>query len=663
MDISDYIEVFNNEAQELLQALNDALIKFEKKPDDLSLVEEIFRAAHTLKGMAATMNYDEVSGLTHKMEALLDRVRKSIIFPSPELIDLIFNCFDILQDMVKARAEGNVAEIDVEEVMKKFEEVSKKKPKARKDKHKKKAEIEFSKEDLDAFDQALSSGKKIYRVKTFLTKDCVIKGARAYMVQKSLLEIGEIIKSIPDAQDIEDEKFDDSFILFLASKEKKGQIKELITNISEIEKVKVESFQLKTKKEKVKEEVDENKKDLNEKKDIKKVGTIRSLSTLADSQTVRVKISHLDDLVNLAGELVISRSKLERFREKIGLPEINEALDELKMISTNLQSKVMETRMVPVGNIFNRFPRMVRDIARRQGKKVNFSMLGNEIELDRTVLDEIGDPLVHLLRNAVSYGIEVPKKRKKNNKPEIGEINLIARREKNHVLIQVSDDGPGIDIENIKKVAIRHGFITSEEAQNLPDNEAKYLICQPGFTTKEKADEVSGRGVGLDVVKDSIESLGGSLYIDYKTGEGTTFYLKLPLTLAIIQALLVKVEKQIFAIPLSSISEVYTKSLKDIMTVNESEVIKVYDQVIPVVRLRKIFNFDDKSGNKNIKIVVVESGESKNGLVVDSLYGQQEIVIKPLEKMLKNLKGLGGATVLGDGQVALILDVRSLLAF
>ncbi len=474
------------------------------------------------------------------------------------------------------------------------------------------------------------------------------------MAIKVISEVGEIIKTLPNIQSIEEEKFDLDFIVFIATNKESIKIEKKVKNISEIDQVEVEIF----KNEKQKEIAKELKLNKKEKKSLLK-GKTKTI--LSEAHTVRVNIEHLDNLVDLAGELVITRSKLERLRSYINLPEINDVLDELKVISSNLQTKVMETRMVPVGNIFNRFPRMVRDIAHKQGKEVNFIMEGNEIELDRTVLDEIGDPLVHLLRNAVEYGMEVPKKRKKQNKDEQGKVKLIASREKNHVVIEVADDGPGIDIDNLKKKAVEMGFINKEEVQEMSDEEAKFLICTLGFTTKEEPDELAGRGVGMDVVKDTIESLGGNLFISTQLGKGTTFSLRLPLTLAIIQALLVNLGKQVFAIPLSSIDEVYTVSVSQIKTVKNGEVVNIHNELIPIIRLRKIFNYDDKNDNEQVKIVVVECGENKKGLIVDSLYGQQEIVIMPLDRMLKNLKGLGGATVLGDGQVALILDIRSLL--
>lgn len=381
------------------------------------------------------------------------------------------------------------------------------------------------------------------------------------------------------------------------------------------------------------------------------------------SQSVRVDIEKLDNLLNLVGELVINKVRLEQIGITHRLAELTETLEQMDRVTTDLQTVVMKVRMVPVGQVFNRFPRMVRDLAKELNKEINLTIEGEETELDRTVIDEIGDPLMHLLRNSLDHGVEHPDDREAKGKPRSGEVALIARHEGNNVVIMVTDDGKGINADAIRRKAVEKGMISQEEADSLNDADAVRLIFLPGFSTAETITDVSGRGVGMDVVRSKIETLGGHVDVETKVDEGSVFKIKLPLTLAIIQALLVKVQEEMYAIPLGSIDSTINIKQEDIKTVQNKEVIVLRGQIIPIIRLGNILNVPTQEGEENddIFVVVVHLGERKAGIVVDNLIGQQEIVIKTLGKLLAGLKVISGATVLGDGRVALILDVSALM--
>ncbi len=638
MSNEEYLDMYISESQEYLNALDQSLLELEQNPEDYDIINEIFRYAHTIKGMSATMGFERVADLSHKMENLLDNVRQGKIKATSELIDILLEALDKLKEMIDVIAQKGGEEGDISDIISKLENFGKSKnsKKTKKTKKRKKKKVK-SKEKKPSINNL--------KIRVKLSEDCALKSVRAFMVIKSLGEIAKIIDSTPSLQDIEDGRFDKSFELVVSTSQSPEKIKEIINKISEVKQVEIENVE-------------------REGKDIKeeKRQTIHTPSNfLKNIQTVRVSIDKLDSLMNLVGELVIGKSRLFQISGKYDIEELKEALSNINRLTTNLQDIVTQMRMVEVGFVFNRFPRMVRDLAKKEGKKVNFIVEGKEIELDRTVLDEIGDPLVHLLRNSIDHGIENPEERKKAGKSEIGTIKLIAKREKNHVKIIVEDDGRGIDPKKIKEKAIEKGIITEEEASKISYEDAVNLIFAPGLSTAEKVTDVSGRGVGMDVVKSKITALGGAVEIKSKLGEGTRVTLTLPLTLAIIQALLIKVRQEIYAIPLSNVLEILNVKREEIKTVKGNKVINLRGRILPIIELDKLLGISENGHRDKFPVVVVDKENQAIGLGVDGLIGQQEIVIKTFDNILKGTKGFAGATILGNGKVVLILDIASLL--
>lgn len=657
METSQYLDAFNAEARELLQTLNQALLALEDHPDNLESVQELFRATHTLKGMAATMGFDQMALLSHQMESVLDKIRQGKQEISVSLVDLLFSCFDALEDMLERISAGKEAKVDLSSLLGKLkaEEKStgrkgaKKAATSRKGAKKaavpKKEARELTIDERKVLEESREKGQESFKIKVSLEKSCVLRGVRAHLVLKRLATIGEVVRTTPSAQDLEDGEFEFDFEMIFVSSESKEKIKALVEDVFEVETVEVSPFAL---------------------EEGKKVAEATTLLAGAppkihQAQTVRIGIDRLDNLMNLVGELVIDRARLQGAASGYESGELSEALDQLEMITSSLQMEVMQVRMVPVGQIFDRFPRMVRDVAHDLGKQIDFIIEGKEIELDRAILDEISDPLVHLLRNAVGHGVESPQERRKADKPEKGRINLSARKEKDHVVIEVADDGCGVDPKMVRKKAVESGFISKEEADNLGEKETIELICHPGFSMAGKTTSLSGRGVGVDAVKAKIEALGGSLEIKTQVGQGSKFILRLPLTLAIIKALLVEVNQQVYAIPLTSVAEIVKIGKDEVKKVRNREALLLHGQVVPLLRLGEVFGQSSKSCQGTFPVVIVEMGEKRTGMAVDAVVGEQEIVIKPLTGILKGVKGLGGATILGDGEVALIVDVRSLI--
>lgn len=629
INMDEYRRVFIEESRELLQSLTDSLLALEKEPADLAPVEECFRVAHSLKGMAATMGYDDVSHLTHKMEALLDGARKKTRYVTSDDVDLLLKCCDALQTSVERLAGETKETVDLSELAAELEQAaaSPREPPA-----------EQSREGLSR-----------YEIEVRLGEGCVLKSVRAYMVFKRLSMMGEIEQTVPSMEDIEDEKFGSDFTIFFQSPAPASKIEEAVLAVSEVASAEAKQTGAVTEA-------------------IQTVEAERPAAQqeqpaprISEAQSVRVTIGHLDNMVNLVGELVITRARLESMAAALGIPELEDVLEELRRTSAELQHTVMQTRMVPVAQIFNRFPRMIRDCARGLDKQVEFRMEGLDIELDRTVLDEIGDPLVHLLRNAIGHGVEPPAERVKAGKPETATVILRALREQDAVAIVVEDDGRGLDPDKLRKTHVRLGRSSESEVGSMSDDEACYLICEPGFTTTDEANDLSGRGVGMDAVKGKIEYLGGDLHIESERGRGAKFTLKLPLTLAIIQALLVESDERIYAIPLSSVVEAANLASVSRRVVQQQPVMILHDEVVPLVDLPSLLNPDGPPAERSAgEVVVVQIGEASKGLVVDKLVGQQEIVIKPLDASLCGRAGIGGATVLGDGRVALIIDLRGL---
>jgi two-component system chemotaxis sensor kinase CheA len=686
MDMKQYIEVFVEEAQEHLNNLNQYLLKLEVSPENPEYIDEIFRSSHTLKGMAGTMGYEKISEITHEMENVLQGIRNGEIKINSKTVDVLFECFDILENLVGSilqnGAEGNIDTSKVINRLKSVFEINESDEKDYNkdhnkghdvDENKKTSRLNFNEFEENLIKAAYEKKLNIFEIQISLNDDCLLKSARAFVIFKNLERIGEIIKTIPPVEDIEDEKFQKEFTLYLITSSAKEQIEKMLGSISEIQKIWVTPVDY-TKKETI---------PVKEKNDLEggEYNTViveseqdpsKSISQkLKTGKTVRVDIEKLDNLMNLVSELIIIKTRLEGIGEnrEIGIQELHEAVEYLERITTNLHDAVMKVRMVPIEQVFNRFPRMVRDLSKELNKEINLHIEGEETELDRTVIDEIGDPLIHLVRNAIDHGIETPEERKRQGKQANGNIILKAYHDGNNVVIEIDDDGKGIDLEKVLAKAIEKRFITVKESKELSEQDILQFLFKPGFSTSERITDISGRGVGLDVVKTKIESLGGTIDIETIQGKGSKFIVRLPLTLAIIQALLVGVGTEKYAVPLNSIKETVTINSKNINRIKNQEITLFRGEVLPIIRLNELLDisgniFENSASNdfynEDLTVVIVKKGEKLLGLAVDELIGQQEIVIKSLGKFLNNIKLIAGATILGDGQVALILDVNTL---
>ncbi|HEC56535.1 MAG TPA: chemotaxis protein CheA [Candidatus Syntrophoarchaeum butanivorans] len=647
LDISQYKDEFIGEAREHLQVMNEALLNLEHEPGNIELLNRIFRAAHTLKGSSATLGFTKVSELTHKMENVLDEIRNHRLKVTPDLLDLIFESFDALETLVDDIDAGRESEIDVNGLIERLIRLTEEEGSTAKEEMPEGDGI--TEKGQRTVNAAVNEDPKLVKISVTLDEGCALKGVRAFMVLKKLKERGEVVETIPPMDAIENGAFERGFTVLLGLRDGQVDYSQLASEISgmnEIADVVVEEFE----KEPVVPSQDQP----------KPVNKPPKKPVVENVQSVRVNIEKLDTLVNLVGELVISKIRLKDLEGAYELKELDETITTIDRLVTELRDEVMQMRMVPVRQVFNRFPRMVRDLARKKGKKIRFEMEGGDIELDRTVLDEIGEPLVHLLRNAVDHGIEAPDVRTSAGKNPEGTVRLVASREKSQVLIEVIDDGAGIDPAKIRESAVRKGLITREEADKLTDEEAQALIFMPGFSTAENVSDISGRGVGMDVVKTKIESLGGSIALESRVGEGTKIAMKLPLTMAIVQAMLVEVADQIFAIPINSVVEVMVVPRKEVHLIGKGEVTTLRGNVLPLIRMHDLMNLPHPESGE-LTVVVVERSSKQIGLVVDGIIGQQEVVIKTMGDLLKSVKGFAGATILGDGRVILILDIGSLI--
>ena len=671
--------MFLDESHEHLQSLNDGLLNIEENGEDKDVVNEIFRNAHTLKGMSATMGYNKIAELTHEMEDVLDLIRNDKLNINEDILDTLFKCLDSLEQMINSVGDGESEDVvDVSDLVAKLSSISKGTPAPAAAAPAAAAaaapagpSFALSDVDIDVLKKAKESGLQGIHVKVTLAETCLLKSARSYMVMNALDELGDVIKSVPSAEDLEQEKFDRSFEILLVTGAEVKQVEDALNSISEIDSIEVSVVDpdaapapaqpaaaapapaapapaaKAASKPAAKAE--------------KKPAANKAKKNHHQSQSVRVDIEKLDTLMNLMGELVINKVRLEQIGQTHRLAELTETLEQMDRVTTELQNIVMKVRMVPVSAVFNRFPRMVRDIAKELNKEINLTIEGEETELDRTVIDEIGDPIMHLLRNSCDHGVEMPDEREAKGKPRTGEVGLIARHEGNNVVIMVTDDGAGIDPNKIRSKAVEKGMITQEEADKLDDADAVRLIFLPGFSTAEKISDISGRGVGMDVVRSKIEALSGHVDVETHIDEGSIFKIKLPLTLAIIQAMLVQVQEEMYAIPLGSIDSTINIQPTDIKTVQNREVIVLRGEIIPIIRMEQTLQVPHVKDAEDIFVVVVHAGEAKAGIVVDKLIGQQEIVIKTLGSLFTGLKMFSGATVLGDGRVALILDVATMI--
>ena len=699
MDVSQYLEIFIDESEEHLQTLSDCIMVLEKEPDNKDTINEVFRAAHSLKGMAGTMGFKRMQHLTHDMENVFQEVRSDRVKVTSGMIDLLFKCLDALEgylDNIKSTsdegAEDNeviikelndfIAKADGEAGAenKEVSEVKEAALAATQEEKEGQEKIELTEEEKKAIREAESNGQHIYAMTVRIQKDCLLKAARAFLVFKAVEDFGQILVYRPSSQDIEDEKFELDFSFFLASEEETDKIVAAAKAVSEIEKVDAEEIHLEEYlKEAAAQEEQQAKEAATEQKEapaeVPKAAEKKAPAAAAKKQTnakpvtgrtVRVDIEKLDALMNQVSELIIAKNSLVSISSnesgEYQNQSFHEQIEYLERITTNLHESVMKVRMVPIESVVNKFPRMIRDLSRKLGKKMELYMTGEDTELDRTVVDQIGDPLQHLLRNSADHGLEDNATRVERGKPEVGSIFLKAFQEGNNVIIEVGDDGNGIDVAAVRDKAVERGVITAEQAENMSQKEIINLLFLPSFSMAKKITDISGRGVGLDVVKSNIEALGGDVEVRTKLGEGTTFIVRLPLTLAIIQALMVEIRDEKYAIALGSIANIESIPVNEIKYVQAQEVIHLRGAVIPLIRLDQVLDMEEKQEEpENLTVVIVKKGDSLAGLVVDNLIGQQEIVIKSLGKYITNNKIISGATILGDGEVALILDVNTLM--
>lgn len=676
MDLNQYLDIFLEESKEHLQTINNQLLELEKHPANIEIVNEIFRSAHTLKGMSATMGYEDLASLTHQMENVLDLIRNEKLNVTTNLLDIVFRSVEYLEEMVLSISEGGDGKKDVKEVVSLLIKIEKGEEYSlpTNSEEQKSPEHTYDSYEITILQQSEEQGYTPYEVNITLREDCLLKAARVFMVFEVVEGMGEVIKSNPSVDLLEEEKFDNSFQITMVSKEDVNSIKEKIMKVSELEKVSVNKldtqlladFQGESSVEVAVEEITAAQVEaapttaVLEKKEEKKTPV---KGTPGSNKTIRVSIDRLDGLMNLFEELVIDRGRLEQISKDLNEPELIETVERMSRISNDLQNIILNMRMVPIETVFNRFPRMVRQLARDLGKKVDIEIIGAETELDRTVMDEIGDPLVHLLRNAIDHGIEIPEIRSRNGKSEEGKITLKAYHSGNHVFIEIIDNGAGISKEKVLNKAISKGVISQQEGERLSEQEVYQLILSSGFSTAEVISDISGRGVGLDVVKNTIESLGGKITIDSLEGAGTTFSIQLPLTLSIISVLLTEIENEKYAIPLSSIIETAIIKKEEILTAHNQEVIDFRGKIVPVVYLEKVFDVQKQQVEPPdfYSLVLVKKGEKIAALVVDSFIGQQEVVLKGLGQYLNSTFAISGATILGDGQVALIVDCNALI--
>ena len=722
MDISQYKDLFITEAQEHLDSLNKFLLQLENDPNNLDVVTEIFRSAHTLKGMSATMGYDQLTELAHEMENLLEHLRTGDVRVTTNVVDTLFSCFDTLGAIINAIAEDRPEQIDFSGLVGEIRSVTEEpvteepavaqpalaepigadaevaepqttrqavtepevpeaelaQPQATAQTVAAKAELTepaateqrvtepkptpqtsaepvaglLEVDEADVRRYSATPGMRIMRLTVELDRECLLKSVRVFMVFKKLAQLGDVLGSMPPVEALEDEKFESTFQVAAATPETGQRVEKALLAIAEIASVKIDVLHEPA------QEAEPSRAGADGATDKAAAG----LSAARRTQSVRVNIARLDTLMNLVGELVINRTRLAQIAQGSNIPDLREALDQTSRLTAELQDEVMKTRMVPVEHVFNRFPRMVRDLARAEGKEIDFVVEGKEIELDRTILDEISDPLIHMIRNAVDHGMATPEKRVKQGKPARGTVKLSAYRDRNYVAIEVYDDGEGVEPARVFDRALSKGLIGEDERRSLTDDDVLRVLCMPGFSTSDKVSGVSGRGVGMDAVKSKAESLGGFVILDAQPGRGTTITLKLPLTLAIVQALMVEVSGETYAIPLGTVRETHVIGPEEIRTVQNHEAIFIRDETIPLLRLDAILGCEHLSnGNEAFPVVITEMGPRLIAIGVHSLIGQQEIVISTLDKFLKRVDGFAGATILGTGRVALILDIPSLM--
>ncbi|MDI9369627.1 MAG: chemotaxis protein CheA [Synergistota bacterium] len=669
MDMSQYLGAFLDEAGDNLKHLDDLVLLIERDPGDSEAIAEIFRSAHTLKGMSATMGFDRMASLTHAMEDMLEKIRQGDNELTPGTIDLLFRSLDTLQAMVDAiRSEGNDSSVETDDLVATIRTASISfEPEEEPEKE---LDSSLSDQEKEWVDEAAAKGLSVFEIFVTLSSGCLLRAARAYMVVNRLDETGDIIKTVPPVEALEREEFDFSFFVYVSTHYKAEELEDLVNRVSEVESVTVRELSSPAGETELDETPEEEASVVEagpaaQKRAVRQAPPVKAKPTPAQKkqgQTVRVDIGHLDKLMNLVGELVIGRARIERLVQEAQLRQFDEPLSQLGRISGDIQELVTKLRMVPVSFIFERFPRLVRDLSKSLDKEIQLIMEGQETELDRTVIDEIGEPMVHIIRNSIDHGIERKADRKSVGKPAKGTIKISAYQEGSGVIIEVMDDGKGIDAAKVRTKALANGVVTEEEAAAMSDDEMVNLILLPGFSMADEVTDLSGRGVGMDAVRTKVEALGGQFDISTELGAGTNVYLRLPLTLAIVLALLIKVGEETYALPLENVEETILVKKENVKTVHGTPATLLRGEVLSLYDLSMILQTPNcsREQREEFPVVVVRMGRNRVGFIVSELIGQQDIVIKSLGRFMSKIKGIAGATILGDGNVALILDVAGL---
>jgi two-component system chemotaxis sensor kinase CheA len=670
MDVSKYFSVFMDECREHLQLLNEGLLELENNPDD-SVLFKIFRSAHTLKGASATMGFNKMAKLTHVMEDLLSKIRSKEQSVTPEIISVLFDAVDALEGLANHIAEGKEEDIEITGIVQALNvyivgEVlrpvySAPEPSgqpgvqtappgtvgqaAAAGDRRANLQLRYMESEREQITKAIDEGMKIYHLDVQLVENCLLKSARVFMVLKEIEKNGLIIRSSPPMKSLEDEQFGQRFLLGILSTVEPEELSKGIMSIGDVEHVTIQPIELAK---------------LPIEKRVQADITGGKLNFVA-SPTVRVDIRKLDDLMNLVGELVISRSRLEALGAEIASKDLDEVVEHVARLTLDLRDNVLKARMVPIETVFSRFPRLIRDLSKELSKEIDLEIGGGETELDRTLIDEIGDPLVHIIRNAVDHGIESPEERQKANKPAKGKITLKAYQEGNNVIVKVTDDGRGFNVEKVKLKALKQGLVDHDTLEQMRNEQILELTFLPGFSTAEKVTDVSGRGVGMDIVKTRVEKLGGMVQINSVPGEGSVLEIHLPLTLAIIQTLTVKLGTEVYAIPSTYVEQIISLTDAEVKMVRNQEMFMLRGSILPLFRLQDILDTPNAQNSEfeELDVIILKVGERLVGCVVDGLLRQQDVVIKSLGNYLGTIKGVAGATILGDGRVALILDIRA----
>ncbi|UOS46964.1 chemotaxis histidine kinase/response regulator CheAY2 [Helicobacter pylori] len=651
-DLQEIMEDFLIEAFEMNEQLDQDLVELEHSPEDLDLLNRIFRVAHTIKGSSSFLNLNILTHLTHNMEDVLNRARKGEIKITPDIMDVVLRSIDLMKTLlVTIRDTGsdtnNGKENEIEEAVKQLQAITSQNLEGAKEGTKEAPKEEVKEEaKKENIKENQENKAKAPTAKDFASDNPLANEPDLDYTNMSAEEVeAEIERLLNKRQEADKER--------RAQKKQEAKPKQEVASKTETPKTETPKAPKTETKTKAKADTEENK-----------------APSIGVEQTVRVDVRRLDHLMNLIGELVLGKNRLiriygdveERYDGEKFLEELNQVVSSISAVTTDLQLAVMKTRMQPVGKVFNKFPRMVRDLSRELGKSIELIIEGEETELDKSIVEEIGDPLIHIIRNSCDHGIEPLEERRRLNKPETGKVQLSAYNEGNHIVIKISDDGKGLDPVMLKEKAVEKGVISERDAEGMSDREAFNLIFKPGFSTAKVVSNVSGRGVGMDVVKTNIEKLNGIIEIDSEVGVGTTQKLKIPLTLAIIQALLVSVQEEYYAIPLSSVLETVRISQDEIYTVDGKSVLRLRDEVLSLVRLSDIFKVDAiLESNSDVYVVIIGLADQKIGVIVDYLIGQEEVVIKSLGYYLKNTRGIAGATVRGDGKITLIVDVGAMM--